>query len=131
MDISCVPRITCVFSTYDYIGGLPDLFRGHYNREEYRMEDVTLRVVTLDSGAVHRCSAEVWEALDDVMVRVKNRVDIVIVTEPGSIARQRNKQLAGQKVVEGLKRTNLTGLLDVEVIGGDLRTELERGYKTL
>ncbi|KAK0221041.1 hypothetical protein EDD85DRAFT_960568 [Armillaria nabsnona] len=131
VDVSCVPRITCVFSTYDFIGGLPDLFRGHYNREEYRMEDVTLRVVTLDSGAVHRCSAEVWEALDDVMVRVKNRVDVVIVTESGSMARQRNKQLAGQKVVEGLKRTNLMGLLDVEVIGGDLRTELERGHKTL
>ncbi|KAK0484781.1 hypothetical protein IW261DRAFT_1560459 [Armillaria novae-zelandiae] len=91
VDISCVPRTTCVFSTHGFTGGLPDLFRGNYNHEEYRMEDLTLRVVTLDSEEVHHCSAEAWESLDDVMVRVKNRVDVIIVTEPSSIARQRNK----------------------------------------
>ncbi|KAK0469192.1 uncharacterized protein EV420DRAFT_13603 [Desarmillaria tabescens] len=131
VDISCVPRITCVFSTYDFIGGLPDLFRGHYDREQCRMGDVTLRVVLLDSQALNRCPAETWESLDDLMVRVKNRVNFVVVTEPESVGRPRNKQLDKQKVMEGLRRTNLTGILDVEVIGGDLRTELERGYITL
>ncbi|KAG7451681.1 uncharacterized protein BT62DRAFT_991169 [Guyanagaster necrorhizus] len=131
VDISCVPRITCVFSTYDFIGGLPDLFRGHYNHDLRRMEDVTLRVVSLDSQALNRCPVEIWESLDDLMVRVKNRVNFVVVTEPESVGRRGNKHLDKQKVKEGLRRTNLMGILDVEVIGGDLRTELERGYSTL
>ncbi|KAK0205311.1 hypothetical protein DFS33DRAFT_1327386 [Desarmillaria ectypa] len=131
VDISCVPRVTCVFSTYDFIGGLPDLFRGHYHREQCRMENVTLRVVLPDSQTLNRCPSETWELLDDLMVRVKNRVNFVVVTEPESVVQQRNKQLDGQKVMEGLRRTNLMGILDVDVIGGDLRTELERGYITL
>lgn len=96
------------------------------------MEGVTLKAVTLDSGARHCCSAEVRELLEDIMVRVKNRMDAGIVPEPSSIARQGNKQLVRQKVVEGLRRTNsVIDPSDVEVIGGDLRTELVRGYKVL
>ncbi|KAK0461861.1 uncharacterized protein EV420DRAFT_1527698 [Desarmillaria tabescens] len=121
LDLSRIPRITVQHFNYlrEPFAGLKNLFFDKYPRELFAVKELTLKLY-LFPERILSCEESQWAWLEDILLAVRDRVNIIVVVDHGDLDRYEADCV--QKFSSAMPRLDNRGTLEVYMVEGISRS---------